>query len=308
MALAEVILSDAVATQCFLHALTTEHEEIIGVLLGEVVAADGATNLANYRTASTEVLKVARVWGSFAVPRSDKRADRVEIDANVLCFAADKAEAETLRTGRRTRVIGWYHSHPHITPYPSHVDLNCQGTYQWMESGWVGLIFSVFHFDRVNSGRCSIHCFQSSNVASGGWNHEKVPLRIACGSQLVPFDHSPFDQAQRIAELLLQENRAALDVAGDSAPTDRSERTETQLRCAGGAPESQRFYKSLIAAVYAQQAFKIMHTITIPLTTVIHDGMLQYADDLLATERAVLDAAKARESALRARLLDAHME
>lgn len=27
----------------------------------------------------------------------------------------------TTTTGRTTRVIGWYHSHPHITVLPSHV-------------------------------------------------------------------------------------------------------------------------------------------------------------------------------------------
>jgi proteasome lid subunit RPN8/RPN11 len=27
----------------------------------------------------------------------------------------------TATTGRITRVIGWYHSHPHITVMPSHV-------------------------------------------------------------------------------------------------------------------------------------------------------------------------------------------
>jgi len=29
----------------------------------------------------------------------------------------------TVTTGRTTRVIGWYHSHPHITVLPSHVGM-----------------------------------------------------------------------------------------------------------------------------------------------------------------------------------------
>lgn len=29
----------------------------------------------------------------------------------------------SISTGRTTRVIGWYHSHPHITVLPSHVGM-----------------------------------------------------------------------------------------------------------------------------------------------------------------------------------------
>jgi BRCA1/BRCA2-containing complex subunit 3 len=34
----------------------------------------------------------------------------------------------TVSTGRTTRVIGWYHSHPHITVLASHV-----GMYFWVD-------------------------------------------------------------------------------------------------------------------------------------------------------------------------------
>jgi hypothetical protein len=36
------------------------------------------------------------------------------------------AESLTTSTGLFTRVVGWYHSHPHITVLPSHVDVSTQ--------------------------------------------------------------------------------------------------------------------------------------------------------------------------------------
>ena len=48
------------------------------------------------------------------------------------------------------RVVGWYHSHPNITVPPSHVDLRTQANYQNMDRDFVGLIFSVFNFDKKN--------------------------------------------------------------------------------------------------------------------------------------------------------------
>ena len=44
-------------------------------------------------------------------------------------------------------VFGWYHSHPHNTVHPSHVDLATQARYKKMDKNFVGLIFSVFNYD-----------------------------------------------------------------------------------------------------------------------------------------------------------------
>lgn len=75
-----------------------------------------------------------------AVPlsRSDKRPDRVEVSAEQLAHAITSAEERDLK------VIGWYHSHPHITAAPSHVDARTQGEYQTLDDGFVGLICAVF--------------------------------------------------------------------------------------------------------------------------------------------------------------------
>lgn len=43
------------------------------------------------------------------------------------------------------RVIGWYHSHPHITVLPSHVDVRTQGSYQMLDEGFIGIILSTFN-------------------------------------------------------------------------------------------------------------------------------------------------------------------
>lgn len=53
--------------------------------------------------------------------RSDKKKDRVEISSDQLLKATIEAERLTEELQRRMRVLGWYHSHPHITVWPSHV-------------------------------------------------------------------------------------------------------------------------------------------------------------------------------------------
>ncbi|CAH8259632.1 unnamed protein product [Arabidopsis lyrata] len=69
----------------------------------------------------------------------------------------------TISTGRTTRVIGWYHSHPHITVLPSHVDVRTQAMYQLLDSGFIGLIFSCFSEDANKVGRIQVIAFQSSD-------------------------------------------------------------------------------------------------------------------------------------------------
>ncbi|XP_047307265.1 uncharacterized protein LOC124910638 isoform X2 [Impatiens glandulifera] len=67
----------------------------------------------------------------------------------------------TFATGRMTRVIGWYHSHPHITVLPSHVDVRTQAMYQLLDSGFIGLIFSCYSEDAHKVGRIQVIAFQS---------------------------------------------------------------------------------------------------------------------------------------------------
>ncbi|EFJ17747.1 hypothetical protein SELMODRAFT_420655 [Selaginella moellendorffii] len=65
--------------------------------------------------------------------------------------------------GNTTRVIGWYHSHPHITVLPSHVDLRTQQSFQMLDPGFIGVIFSCFDDDANMVGRVQSIAFQSTN-------------------------------------------------------------------------------------------------------------------------------------------------
>ncbi|GAY60038.1 hypothetical protein WN943_022434 [Citrus x changshan-huyou] len=81
----------------------------------------------------------------------------------------------TVLTGRTTRVIGWYHSHPHITVLPSHVDVRTQAMYQLLDTGFIGLIFSCFSEDANKVGRIQVIAFQSSD---GKQNHISKPIAL----------------------------------------------------------------------------------------------------------------------------------
>ncbi|XP_033121081.1 lys-63-specific deubiquitinase BRCC36-like isoform X2 [Anneissia japonica] len=115
--------------------------------------------------------------------RSDKCKDRVEISPEQLTHAASEAERLAMETGRPLRVLGWYHSHPHITVWPSHVDVQTQAMYQMMDEGFVGLIFSCFHDDKTtNQGHVTVTCFQSTNQSPEGeppmYERLEIPFHI----------------------------------------------------------------------------------------------------------------------------------
>ncbi|KAG0577841.1 hypothetical protein M758_5G178500 [Ceratodon purpureus] len=150
MALEGVKVTQEVWLTCVTHALSTETEEIMGLLLGDIqYTSKGAA--------------IAYVWGAAPQTREDRRKDRVETNPEQLAAAAAQADRMTATTGKMTRVIGWYHSHPHITVIPSHVDVRTQGTYQMLDSGFVGLIFSCFSEDANKVGRIQAIAFQSQD-------------------------------------------------------------------------------------------------------------------------------------------------
>ena len=114
---------DVVRT-CFHHALSSEQEEVMGMLFGQkTLGLDGI---------------VIEIHSLRIVPRLDKRKDRVEISDDQMVKTLQEAEEQKLQ------IVGWYHSHPNITVWPSHVDLRTQFNYQRMDKLFVGLIFSVF--------------------------------------------------------------------------------------------------------------------------------------------------------------------
>ncbi|XP_022714854.1 lys-63-specific deubiquitinase BRCC36-like [Durio zibethinus] len=163
MSLTCVKMSEDVWLTCLTHALSTETEEIMGLLLGDIeYSKDGNVT--------------ALIWGASPQSRSDRRKDRVETNPEQLAAASAQADRMTASTGRTTRVIGWYHSHPHITVLPSHVDVRTQAMYQLLDSGFIGLIFSCFSEDTNKVGRIQVIAFQSSD---GKQSHISGPIALS---------------------------------------------------------------------------------------------------------------------------------
>ncbi|KAG8326082.1 BRCA1 BRCA2-containing complex, subunit 3 [Homalodisca vitripennis] len=107
MALAEVYLTNDVYMACLQLALSTEKEEVICLLLGETKEDKGKKTVYIY---------------SMKIPhRLDKKKDRVEISIDQLLATRDYAEKLSQQLKKEVTVIGWFHSHPHITVWPSHV-------------------------------------------------------------------------------------------------------------------------------------------------------------------------------------------
>ncbi|GFP93098.1 lys-63-specific deubiquitinase brcc36 [Phtheirospermum japonicum] len=148
MSLTSVKMSEEVWLTCLTHALSTETEEIMGLLLGDIQQLKNGD-------------VTALIWGALPQPRCDRQKDRVETNPEQLTAASSHAERMTIETGTTTRVIGWYHSHPHITVLPSHVDVRTQAMYQLLDPGFIGLIFSCFSEDAQKVGRIQVTAFQS---------------------------------------------------------------------------------------------------------------------------------------------------
>lgn len=80
---------------------------------------------------------MVHICSAYPMRRSDKQPDRVEISPEQLSAAAIEAEVTkdvylellmlvllqhlAAKMKRPIQVLGWYHSHPHITVWPSHV-------------------------------------------------------------------------------------------------------------------------------------------------------------------------------------------
>ncbi|XP_049639084.1 lys-63-specific deubiquitinase BRCC36-like [Suncus etruscus] len=175
---------------CLSHALSTEKEEVMGLCIGEV-NDDTSPQRSDAKFAcigserhtvaeKVDTIKVIHIHSVIILRRSDKRKDRVEISPEQLSAASTEAERLAELTGRSMRVVGWYHSHPHITVWPSHVDVRTQAMYQMMDQGFVGLIFSCFIEDKnTKTGRVLYTCFQSIQAQkSSEYERMEIPIHI----------------------------------------------------------------------------------------------------------------------------------
>jgi len=122
----------------------------------------------------------AHIHRSLVLSRRDKQKDRVEVGYEHLAVASTIAERLTNAEGSQQNVIGWYHSHPHITVMPSHVDVKTQGCMQMLDSNFVGLIFSVFD---MGSGDVNVCAFQSQGTGASvdecSWSRVEIQIIVS---------------------------------------------------------------------------------------------------------------------------------
>ncbi|XP_018578530.1 lys-63-specific deubiquitinase BRCC36 [Anoplophora glabripennis] len=190
--LRKVILNADVYAICVQHALTTEKQEIMGLLIGEV----------------DEEKYISHISACVILHRMDKQPDRVEISPEQLCTASMHAEQLANKLKRPMRVLGWYHSHPHITVWPSHVDTRTQAMYQTMDPLFVGMIFSVFQSDpRLRSNQVQLTCFQAYQGTS---ELERREIEFVIKSS--PLQNYNLEGISNLPRILVQEEVDSHDV------------------------------------------------------------------------------------------------
>ncbi|GLU14605.1 hypothetical protein SLE2022_311660 [Rubroshorea leprosula] len=124
----------------------------------------------------------------------------------------------TTSTGRTTRVIGWYHSHPHITVLPSHVDVRTQAMYQLLDSGFIGLIFSCFSEDTNKVGRVQVIAFQSSDGKQSSMSGP-VPLSPVNRSSVIDVESSLSSSENSLVRSVSAKADGTEEDTGDSRST-----------------------------------------------------------------------------------------
>ena len=235
------------------HALSTEHEEVMGLCLGDWQP------IGTHRWA-------AHIWALSVFIRSDKRPDRVEIPPTELSQATSLAEQISETCGRKTVNIGWYHSHPRthflfftlvgITVNPSHVDTRTQFGYQRLDPRFFGIIFSVFNtqshpptkLSPLASASTSIELlgFQSVEIhdpasSKAYMEYVKIPVHVIPGNQKIGNYISPtptflgtYHCILKVVDNLFTEEKMAYQSALESGSNDNGETSPLHtLRCTG---------------------------------------------------------------------------
>ncbi|XP_054008603.1 lys-63-specific deubiquitinase BRCC36-like [Hylaeus anthracinus] len=188
--LVKVELQTDVYMVCLQHALSTESFEVMGLLIGDIVNG------------------VAKLVAVTILRRLDKKKDRVEISPEQLMKAVSEADKLTAQLNRPVHVLGWYHSHPHITVCPSHLDIGTQATYQTMDCNFVGLIFSVFSESKESKEQeIFLTCFQSHNGES-----KEIPLEIV---QTSPISDNCLKTMTDLPKILVQEEEEMAETCKD---------------------------------------------------------------------------------------------
>uniref|UniRef100_A0A2R8ZI82 Lys-63-specific deubiquitinase n=1 Tax=Pan paniscus TaxID=9597 RepID=A0A2R8ZI82_PANPA len=209
---------------CLNHALSTEKEEVMGLWIGEL--NDDTRSDSKFAYTGTEMRTVAEKVDAVRIVHIHSviiltTKDQVEISPGQLSAASTEAERLAELTGHPMRVVGWYHSHPHITVWPSHVDVRTQAMYQMMDQGFVGLIFSCFIEDKnTRAGRVLYTCFQSiqaqkssdQHISIEGQKEEERYERIEIPIHIVPhvtIGKACLESAVELPKILCQEEQDA---------------------------------------------------------------------------------------------------
>lgn len=187
-----VKVSTDVYRYAFQHALSTKAEEIMGLLIGEMKKEENVLEILSFKINL----------------RMDKQPDRVEISPDQMINATEAAEDLAKKLNRpNICVVGWYHSHPNITVWPSHVDLRTQYNYQRLDEHFVGLIFAVFNVAQTNNAHSyEMISFQSRLKLDGdGYEQVKVPHQIVNFHNEFLANHLK-DEIGRLSVILLEED------------------------------------------------------------------------------------------------------
>lgn len=280
--LREVRLSERVLQGCLRHAFSTEKEEVAGLLLGRLESgryppltsvADGdcalvgssheakgcGSSSGGAAAASADLVdgKVAYIWAAHATERSVQSSDRVEMSPESLASAAEAAESVTKASGVATTVLGWYHSHPKIPVVPSAVDLRTQRQHQQhFESGWVGLIVSVFNAEAgLNRGHCALHCFQAGPCNE----HIAIPVHVVPDTDLFT-DSAPLHALQDSTADLLRVLHREID-NGVNSVVEKTQHNAAATRAARGLAEVQ---SSAVDGLVAEAMRRDLQKCTLP--------------------------------------------
>ena len=97
-------------------------------------------------------------------------------------------------------IIGWYHSHPHITVFPSNVDIKTQLLYQTMDKKFIGLIVSVFNQNK----KTFLDTIELIGFQSADDHFVKIPINI-CVSDDNRLIEQNLQTLYKIPEILTQE-------------------------------------------------------------------------------------------------------
>ena len=130
------------------HALLTENEEIMGLLIGNEIKKKDSL--------------IINIFSTICLTRKCKEKNRVEFDEIQMAHAIEITNEIKKENKIDANVVGWYHSHPKITIPPSNVDLNTQKSQQY-QGTFVGLIVSCFSTDSNKINKINLIAFQTKS-------------------------------------------------------------------------------------------------------------------------------------------------